>query len=201
MKFRIDAQTLASIAGAATPVFPKYTTQILNLANSNAQGTRPSVVGQMSDLIVAAEARTLDDWESWYTARHPQAVGAAADRVEAMVALLRVAIDKIDRPMIEAWVRDLVINKTFVGFRVQDAVLVQLAAKLGLKLRAATPAEESRGIDGYLGDLAVQVKPTTYATKRALPEVMAQPIVYYEKSSAGVTVDATEIVQAMAANR
>ncbi len=28
--------------------FPKYATQILNLANQNAQGTRPSVVGQMS---------------------------------------------------------------------------------------------------------------------------------------------------------
>lgn len=103
--------------------------------------------------------------------------------------------------MIEAWIRDLVINKTFTGFHVQDAVLAELATRLRLKLRAATPADESRGIDGYLGNLAVQVKPATYATKRALPEVMAQPIVYYEKSSAGVTVDATEIVQAMAANR
>lgn len=28
--------------------FPKYTTQILNLANQNAQGTRPRVVGQLS---------------------------------------------------------------------------------------------------------------------------------------------------------
>lgn len=201
MKFKIDAQTLAHTAGAKTPAFPKYTTQILNLANSNAQGTRPSVVGQMSDLIVAAEARTLEDWESWYTQRHPDAVGAAADRVENMVGLLRIAIDQIDRQLIEDWVRDLVINKTFVGFRVQDAVLVQLAAKLRLTLRAATPAEESRGIDGYLGNLAVQVKPTTYATKRALREVMAQPIVYYEKSNTGVTVDATEVVQAIAASR
>ena len=31
--------------------FPKYTTQIINLADQNAQGTRPRVVGQMSELI------------------------------------------------------------------------------------------------------------------------------------------------------
>ena len=31
--------------------FPKYTTQIINLANQNAQGTRPNVVGQLSDMI------------------------------------------------------------------------------------------------------------------------------------------------------
>ena len=31
--------------------FPKYTTQLINLANQNAGGTRPRVVGQMSELI------------------------------------------------------------------------------------------------------------------------------------------------------
>jgi hypothetical protein len=33
------------------PEFPKYATQLLNLANQNAQGTRPKIVGQMSELI------------------------------------------------------------------------------------------------------------------------------------------------------
>ena len=31
--------------------FPKYTTQLMNLANQTAQGTRPKVVGQMSELF------------------------------------------------------------------------------------------------------------------------------------------------------
>ena len=31
--------------------FPRYTTQILNLANQNSQGTRPRVVGQLSELV------------------------------------------------------------------------------------------------------------------------------------------------------
>jgi hypothetical protein len=33
------------------PEFPKYTTQIMNTANQNAQGARPLVVGQMSEII------------------------------------------------------------------------------------------------------------------------------------------------------
>lgn len=32
-------------------VFPKYTSQLINWANQNAQGTRPRVVGQMSELF------------------------------------------------------------------------------------------------------------------------------------------------------
>jgi len=34
-----------------TKEFPKYTTQLMNLANRNAQGTRPKFVGQMTELI------------------------------------------------------------------------------------------------------------------------------------------------------
>ena len=34
-----------------TKDFPKYTSQIINLANQNAQGTRPRVVGQLTELI------------------------------------------------------------------------------------------------------------------------------------------------------
>lgn len=45
------------------PEFPKYTTQILNLANQNAQATRPKVVGQMSELIKEFTGRTLEEWE------------------------------------------------------------------------------------------------------------------------------------------
>jgi tRNA/tmRNA/rRNA uracil-C5-methylase (TrmA/RlmC/RlmD family) len=33
------------------PEFPKYTTQIMNTANQNVQGTRPPVIGQMSEII------------------------------------------------------------------------------------------------------------------------------------------------------
>ena len=33
------------------PEFPKYTTQVMNTANQNSQGTRPRVVGQLSEII------------------------------------------------------------------------------------------------------------------------------------------------------
>ena len=59
----------------------KYVTQILNLANQNAQGTRPKIVGQMSDLIQQFEGSTLAEWEEWYMSQNPAAIESAADRV------------------------------------------------------------------------------------------------------------------------
>ena len=195
MHFKIPTDTLTELLGVASPDFPKYTTQILNLANQNAQGTRPSVVGQMSDLIVKAEATSVEEWEAWYQKKYPNGIQTAADRVEAMVELFRLAIGKIDRPLIDAWVHDLVINKTYIGFGVQQTVLLQLASRLGVELQPATPEDESRGIDGYLGTQPVQIKPASYKSKDTLPESIMIPIVYYEKTSTGVSVDATELSQ------
>ena len=39
--------------------FPKYTSQLINWANQNAQGTRPVVVGQMSELFPEFVATTI----------------------------------------------------------------------------------------------------------------------------------------------
>ena len=96
--------------------FPKYTTQIMNLANQNAQGTRPKVVGQMSELIKQFPDQTYDDWVRWYTEHMPNAIDEATDRVCQMVENLALALPKIDKTMVRKWVEDLVLTKTFAGF-------------------------------------------------------------------------------------
>jgi MjaI restriction endonuclease len=54
-----NSRVTADVIGKTTE-FPKYTTQIMNLANQNAQGTRPNVVGQMSELIEECPKGTYD---------------------------------------------------------------------------------------------------------------------------------------------
>jgi len=51
MKVKLTNKEIRESLNIETPEFPKYVTQIINLANQNAQGTRPNVVGQLSDLI------------------------------------------------------------------------------------------------------------------------------------------------------
>jgi len=66
---------------ADTTSFPKYATQIINLANQNAQGTRPEVVGQMSELIQEFRGKKLEEWEKWYLSRHPEAIEKAKTKI------------------------------------------------------------------------------------------------------------------------
>jgi len=81
-----------SLLDGDTPSFPKYVTQILNLANQNAQGTRPSVVGQMSELIKEFKGNRLREWEEWYLSKHPEAITLATNRILEMINRLKEAI-------------------------------------------------------------------------------------------------------------
>mgnify|MGYP000630280610 FL=1 len=48
------------------PEFPKHTTQIMNTANQNSQGTRPKVVGQLSEIVEEYKKEYPEgDFENW----------------------------------------------------------------------------------------------------------------------------------------
>lgn len=193
MIIKIKNDELAKELIGETKEFPRYTTQILNLANQNSQGTRPRVVGQLSELINECPEKTYEGWKKWYLAKYPKAIGNASERVNEMINNLKDAILKIDEAMIKMWVEDLVLEKTFIGLRFQEAILKKIAEIKKENYRFSTPKEESKGIDGFIGIVPISIKPITYKTKNSLRENIAAKIVYYDKTKSGLVIDASEL--------
>ena len=194
MKIKFSNEEIRKCLDIESPEFPTYTTQLLNLANQNAQGTRPRVVGQMSELIQHFTGQTLAEWEQWYLERKPDAIRQATEKVLHMVENLREAIEKIDRSMVEQWVRDLVVVKTFMGLRFQEAILKKGAEIKGLDYCLSDFTEESKGIDGYIGGVPVSIKHETYKMKSALQENIEVKTIYYEKVKNGIQVDYEQLI-------
>jgi hypothetical protein len=188
-KVKIKYDEIKDIQIGEVPEFPKYTTQLLNLANQNAQRTRPRVVGQMSDLIQEFEGTTIDEWIDWYENKHPEARGQASDKIEDMVKKLSNAMDKIDRAMIEKWVKDLVLYKTFIGLHFQEVILKRVADMKETTYRLAAKEDERKGIDGYIGEKAISIKPGTYKSKVQLSEEIEDEIIFYDKKKGGITIE------------
>ena len=188
-KIKIVTAELQELLGKPIPIFPKYATQLINLANQNAQGTRPKIVGQLSELIQSTTARNSEEWETWYLKHHPDAIGDATERIYSMMDKLRESLAQIDRSMVEAWVRDLVLTKTFVGLRFQEAILKRVAEAKELSYRLANPDEEARGIDGLIGDIPVSIKPDSYQAKSQLPEKISVGFIYYTKVKDGIVIE------------
>ena len=188
-KLKLQNSEVEKLSNASQYDFPKYATQFINLINSNAQGTRPNVVGQMSELIQEFDGHTLDEWIKWYTERNPDAVANATERIYATYEKMRDAFNAIDKQMIENWVKDLVYTKTFCGLKFQGAIIAAIANELGKAWRLANIEEESKGIDGYIGDQPIQIKSDTYKLESRLGETIDLPIVYYTKKKDGISIN------------
>ncbi len=193
MKIKLTNEDIRKALEIPSPSFPKYVSQLINLANQNAQGTRPRVVGQLTDLIQEFSGKTLDEWEQWYLQRYTDAIKTAKEKILSMVENLKDAINKIDENMVYEWARDLVIVQTFIGLQFQEAILKKGAEIKGVGYTLSERTDESKGIDGYIGDIPVSIKPDTYKIKKSLSETIDVKIIYYKKVKNGIEVDYSEV--------
>lgn len=196
-KIRLSEGEREELVADIDPDFPKYTTQILNTANQNSQGTRPDTVGQLNEIIEEYKQEYPDgdyeDWKEFYFKNYngEERIEEAAGKVFEMVVKMREAAEEIDRQMVSRWVEDLVLYKTYVGLgRNEEAILKKLSEEYNFPYELGTAEDESKGIDGYIGTQPVSVKPITYKQKARLQEEIQAPIVYYEEYS---TTDALKL--------
>lgn len=178
---------------------PKYTTHLLNPAINLSQSNRPHVVGQMSDIVEEFRQEypegTFEDWVNYYKEEYngDERIEEATEMAYPMVEKMREAFEQIDEEMTRQYLRDLVLFKSYEGFDIQEAVLKKLGEMYEVEVQQADAQDESKGIDGYLGDQPVQVKPVTY--KDNLQENIEVPIVFYDqnKSNKTMKVDISEL--------
>lgn len=188
MKKKISVKAIEDAVGAPQFEFPKYTTQVINLVNGNAGGTRPKIVGQMSELIQEFPGQTIQEWITWYNDQQPDAVDKATDRIYEMYQAMQQAFTQIDKTLIRKWVEDLVYTKTFCGLKFQEAILKYVADELNVDYRLATVEEEAQNVDGFINGKPIQIKSSTYTLKNT-GEVIEVPIVFYEKKKDGIVIE------------
>jgi hypothetical protein len=128
------------------------------------------------------------EWVVWYQQQKPNTIENATAKVVDMIEKLKAAMDLIDEDMVRRWVKDLVLTKTYTGLKFQKSILKRLAERIGESYRTATPEEEAKGIDGFIGEAPVSIKPITYKSKKMLQEAIESQIIYYEKVKDGIKI-------------
>jgi|LSQX01.2.fsa_nt_gb hypothetical protein len=191
----IDQNTVCELLGVEPASFPTYVGPLLNLANRFSRATRPPVVGQMTDLIKEANPDTFEEWKCWYLERWPGAIDDAADRMMEKLERFKEVLAALDEDTVYEWLYDLIVVKTYQGLQVQDIVIQKVAEQLQKPWRCSTSNDEARGIDGFIGETPVSVKPSTITLTPNIKDKLPDCIIIYTKTSAGlrVTFDETSI--------
>jgi len=196
VEIKISIKELEKELTGKVKKFPKYVSSIINLANQYAQGTRPHVVGQLSEMIQKCPYKTYEGWKKWYLKEKPNAIDEATKKIMEMLNNFKEIIPMIDEKTVREWVEDLVLTKTYVGLRLQEPILKRIAEITGKTWRLATSEEESKGIDGFIGDISISIKPETYKTKPQLMEqIQADKIIFYKKEKKVIIVDLSQIIE------
>lgn len=159
---------------------PKYTSYILNEIVRNSKANYPNVVGQMTEIAPQHFDKTQKEWEDWYLENYPDAIENATDKAYDMLLKHKIAMESIDRELVKAYMTDLVLVRSRKGLIYHDMILDYLSKKYNTTYRLATPEEESKGIDGYVGDKPIQIKPHTYLNKPRLQEEFPCDVVFYK---------------------
>lgn len=176
-----------------TFIFPKYTTQFMNLANQNAQWTTPKMVWQLSDLIQEIPEKSISEWKKWYLTNMWEKIDIATDKVREMIQTMKPAYESINKEMVKNRVYDLVINKTAQWLMYQEFILKSLWEKYWLKYRLATPEEEAKNIDGFIWDIPVQIKSESFKSKKStVREEIQVAMIYYKATDKYLTIDDSE---------
>jgi len=195
MKVKITRDEIGPDPKVDALILPKYVSYIINRANRWSQGTRPKVVGQLTDLFKDFPGNTLNEWEEWYLQQKPDAISQATEKILKMIENIKDATDKIDRQMVETWTKNPVIVETFKGLRFQKAVLKKGAEIVNADYRIATKEEEPKGIDGYINNKPVSIKPATYRLEPELVESLSGVVLYYLELEDGIEVDYSELLK------
>lgn len=167
-------------------MLPRYTSQIVNLANGYAQATRAKHVGQMSELLPeyrrSTSTPTIEGFKAFHQKRCGLVAPEATRKICEMLDRMRDALQDVTPEMVAEWVDNLLYEKTFQGLTIQDTVLKQVSQSY----RLATPDEESKGIDGWSDGEPVSIKPVSYRkTLAATQEQIPYRIIYYRVKSDG----------------
>jgi len=201
--FRIGTEERERLVAEEVEEFPintpKYTTYLLNPAINLSQSNRPEVVGQMSEIIDEFRTKhpdgTFEDWIEFYFEEYDgeRRLEEATEKAVPMVKKMKEAFEQVDKDMTHNYLRDLVLFKTYEGFDIQETILRKFRDIYDAEIERATPDDESRGIDGYVDEQPVSIKPETYPDN--LREEIDAPIVYYDenKTNKAMTVDISEL--------
>lgn len=185
-EFIVTKKELMHISGYKEKKFPKYTASLINLLNRWARGTADTVVGHMATLAQECPYKDYEKWKKWYFENHPNTIDEAVKLIMSKKNEVKDSFSKIDEKLVRDWVIDLVIDKSFWGLKIQEAVLLKIKELTGKKTRLANKAEESKGIDGFIENIPVQIKPTSYKTASSVKtEELRAKTIFYEKQPNG----------------
>jgi hypothetical protein len=140
----------------------------INTGNCQSRATAVSKVGKVHGMFRGKKFRSLGEYRKRYLSQYPDAIDNAVEDI--MEDFKRFGLPAKKRreykKHVEFFVENLVINQSYTGLKIQEAILVKMSEIMGQDYRWATDKEDSSGIDGFVGEIPFSVKSKSSNVKK-----------------------------------
>lgn len=159
---KLTARNYKGIVQRQRREWPRYATQLMNIAGQNCKATSPKNIGSCKDAWTQMRSQgipgTLQNWIDFYNRVHgEQKLVDAGKRIHVM--LLKMGIEWISEDMAIDYAKEIAYNKTHMGLGGEEMAVEAVAQYFGKEFRFSTLEEESQGTDAWIDGKPVQVKP------------------------------------------
>ncbi len=157
-------------------------------------------IGSLYDLFMYHRPKNISTWRKLVEKEYGEDIQIQIDNMTSR--LLKMTTFFSSRPAkrktrkeMESYAYNFLIINTFYGFVFQFGSLQCVAKKLKLSYRFGTDDEDSKGIDGYIGKKAVNVKPFSYCYSSGQKYLDKNiPLVFYELTDSHVIINYEQIM-------
>lgn len=159
---KLTAKNYKGIVHRSRRDWPKYSTQLMNIAAQNCKAFDKKSLGSCKELWLEMRSKgirgTFENWVNFYSQTPGyKNIPVAAQKIHTM--LTKMQIGGIDLSMCEDYVKEVILNKTHMGMGGEEMAIEAVANFFSKDFRFSTAEEESQGIDGWIDGKPAQVKP------------------------------------------
>jgi len=140
----------------------------INIANRQKKATISSKVGKVHGMFRGKKFRSLNEYRKFYLSKYPNAISSAVGEIFDDFKRLGIPLKKRNKykKYVNFFIEELVINQSYRGLKIQEVILIKMSDILKQHYRWGTDKEDSSGIDGFVGDIPISIKPSSSHEKK-----------------------------------
>ena len=140
-------------------------------------------VGDMTKIVSSSKSKTIEEFRNEYlNSEYGYKFIKSRENYVDFINSRHMDNRYYTNEFIREYFERKVINESFVGIKNQNLICDYLAKKFNTTWKIATTVEDSNGIDAYIGDKPIQVKPISYSGN-------SSKFVYYDNQNDKIMYD------------
>jgi len=148
--------------------YPVGLYRYINTACGQSMATISSKVGKIHGMFRGKKFRSLSEYKKIYLSKFPNAIDNAVNDILMDFKRFGLSAKKRNeyKAYVEFFVENLIINQSYTGLKIQEAILIKMSEIMGEDYIWGTDREDSSGVDGFVGDIPFSIKSKSSKMKK-----------------------------------